>query len=112
MKVILLNEIITLYFVEVFKDMSEQLKKFREEYFSNEILDIYHFFTKEQLDLIEKLGLKIEDKKYSVYDFDVLEMDIGKYYREPKMLEEKGITKEELMAIIEIFDKISEENNL
>lgn len=42
--------------------MNEKFNKFREEYFSNYILDIYHFFTKEQLEIIEKLGLKIEQK--------------------------------------------------
>lgn len=35
--------------------MSEKANKVREEYFSNNFLDIYHFFTKEQLEIINKL---------------------------------------------------------
>ena len=92
--------------------MSERLNKFREEYFSNEILDIFPFFTKEQIEIIEKLGKKIEQRKYSVYDFDVLEMEIIKFYKEPEKLREKNITQEDYMSILAVFDKISEENDL
>ena len=92
--------------------MSDKLNKFREEYFSNEVLDIYDFFTKEQLEVIEKLGLKIENKKYSIYDFDVLEMDFFKYYKEQEKLKDKGIEVQDYMDILAIFDKISDINNL
>lgn len=92
--------------------MSNKLNKFREEYFSNEILDIYHFFTKEQLEIIEKLGLKIENKKYSIYDFDVLEMEFLKFYKEPEKLKEKNIDIQDYKDTIAIFDKINDINNL
>ena len=36
-------------------------------------LEIYHFFTEEQIKIIEKLEQKVEYKKYSIYEFDILE---------------------------------------
>lgn len=92
--------------------MSDKLNKFREEYFSNEVLDIYDFFTKEQLEVIEKLGLKIEKKKYSIYDFDVLAMDFFKFYKEKERLKDKGIEVQDYMDILAIFEKINDINNL
>ena len=92
--------------------MSDKLNKFREEYFSNEVLDIYDFFTKEQLEVIEKLGLKIENKKYSIYDFDVLAMDFFKFYKEKEKLKDKGIEVQDYMDILAIFEKINDIYNL
>ena len=92
--------------------MDEKVNNFRKDYFSNECIDIYHFFTKEQLQVLNKLNLKIEDKKYSLYDFDVLEMEIMKYYKDREKLKEKAITDKEYEKIIEIFDKIKEEKNV
>ena len=92
--------------------MSDKLNKFREEYFANEVLNIYDFFTKEQLEVIEKLGLKIEKKKYSIYDFDVLAMDFFKFYKEKEKLKDKGIEVQDYMDILAIFEKINDINNL
>ena len=47
--------------------MSEELDKFKKDYFSNRILEIYLFFTKEQLEILNKLGIKVENKKYSTF---------------------------------------------
>lgn len=92
--------------------MSEKLNKIREDYFSNKILDIYHFFTKEQLEIMNKLGEIVEDKKYSTYDFDVLQSNIIKYYKEREKLKEKNVTNEEYEDILIVLDKISENYNI
>lgn len=92
--------------------MSESVNKFRDEYFSNEYLEIYHFFTKEQLETINKLGVKVEDKKYSTYDFDKLESIIIRYYKLRKKLKEISVSNEEYDEILNIFDKISNQYNI
>lgn len=92
--------------------MSEKLNKVREEYFSNNFLDIYHFFTKEQLEIINKLGERVEDKKYSTYDFDVLQSHIIKYHKLRNKLKEKGVSNGEYDDILNILDKISENYNI
>lgn len=92
--------------------MSERLDKFLKEYSTNEFLDIYHFFTKEQLEIIKRLGLKIENRKYSVSDYDALRMEIIRFYNEPNDLSKTDVTKKECELIIDIFQKISNSYNL
>ena len=83
-----------------------------KEYSTNEFLDIYHFFTKEQLEIIKRLGLEIENRKYSVSDYDALRMEILKYYNKPQELSKTDVTKEECESVIDIFQKISNDYNL
>lgn len=92
--------------------MSERLDNFLKEYSTNEFLDIFNFFTKEQLEIIEKLGLKIENRKYTVYDYDVLRIEILKFYNEPKELDKTDATKEECELVLNTFQKISDFYNL
>lgn len=92
--------------------MSERLDNFLKEYSTNEFLDIYHFFTKEQLEIIKKLGLEIENKQYSVSDYDALRIEILKYYNEPNELNKTDVTKEECELILDTFQKISDDYNL
>ncbi|MBO5004027.1 MAG: hypothetical protein J6D03_01990 [Clostridia bacterium] len=92
--------------------MSERLDKFLKEYSTNEFLDIYNFFTKEQLEIIERLGLRIENRKYSVSDYDALRLEILKFYNEPIELEKTDITKEECELVLNTFQKISDDYDL
>lgn len=92
--------------------MSERLDKFLKEYSTNEFLDIYKFFTGEQLEIIKRLGLDMEHKKYSVSDYDALRMEILKFYNEPKELEKTDVTKEECELVLNTFQKISDDYNL
>lgn len=92
--------------------MSERLDKFLKEYSANEFLDIYYLFTKEQHEIIKRLGLEIENRKYSVSDYDALRIEILKYYNEPNELNKTDVTKEECELILDIFQKISDDYNL
>lgn len=92
--------------------MSERLDNYFKEYSTNEFLDIYNFFTKEQLEIIEKLGLKIENKKYSVSDYDALKLEILKLYNEANELSKTDVKKDECESVLNVFDKISDKYNL
>lgn len=92
--------------------MNERLNKIREDYFSNNFLDIYHFFTKEQLEIINKLGEKVENKKYSTYDFDMLQSKIIKYHKLRNKLKEKGVSNGQYDEILNLLDRISENYNI
>lgn len=92
--------------------MSERLDKFLKEYSTNEFLDIYNFFTGEQLEIIERLGLRIQNRKYSVSDYDALRMEILKFYNESIELEKTDVTKEECELVLNTFQKISDDYNL
>ncbi len=92
--------------------MSEKLDKFIEDCTSIKELEIYHFFTKEQIEIIEKLGQKVENKKYSIYEFDILEDAILDYLKSPDKLTEKGISQEEYTQLINTFKEICEKYKL
>ncbi len=92
--------------------MSEKLDKFIEDCTSIKELEIYHFFTKEQIEIIEKLGQKVENKKYSIYEFDILEDAILDYLKSPDKLAEKGISQEAYNQLINTFKEICEKYKL
>lgn len=92
--------------------MSERLDKFLNEYSTNEFLDIYNFFTEEQLEIIKRLGFEIEHKKYSVSDYDALRMEILKFYNDSKELNKTDVTKKECELVLDTFQKISDDYNL
>lgn len=86
--------------------MSKKLDRFMEDCTSVKDLEIYHFFTKEQIKIIEKLEQKVENKKYSIYEFDILEDAILDYLKSPNKLTENGITQEEYNQLINTFKEI------
>ncbi len=92
--------------------MSEKLDKFIEDCTSIKELEIYHFFTKEQIEIIEKLEQKVENKKYSIYEFDILEDAILDYLKSPDKLAEKGISQEAYTQLINTFKEICKKYKL
>ncbi len=92
--------------------MNEKLNKFNEEYNKKNVLYIYSYFSSEQLDLLHKMKLKIEDKKYTVYEFDVLGINVRQYITKTKLLKEMGIQEIKYNEILDIFDKISKDFNI
>lgn len=92
--------------------MSKKLDKFMEDCTSVKDLEIYHFFTKEQIEIIEKLEQKVENRKYSIYEFDIIEDAILNYLKSPDKLSDKGITQEEYNQLINTFKEICKKYKL
>lgn len=92
--------------------MSKKLDKYIEDCSSKNILDIYHFFTKEQIAMIEKLGQKLENKKYTITEFDNLEDDIIEYLKSPEKLEKRGVSLEEYHNLIDTFKEVCKKYKL
>ena len=92
--------------------MSKKLDKFMEDCTSVKDLEIYHFFTKEQIEIIEKLEQKVENRKYSIYEFDIIEDAILNYLKSPDKLSEKGITQESYNQLINTFKEICKKYKL
>lgn len=94
-------------------------EKWSEKYHNEEIIDLKKHFTIEDFNLINKLGIKIKDKIYTEYEFEVLNMDLLAYYKDDDMNEEElemtkdldgtGVSKEEydkLLCKIEEINKL------
>lgn len=92
--------------------MSKELNNFIEDCTSKEILEIYHFFTKEQIETIKKLGQNLENKKYTIYEFDILEDDIINYLKSPEELSNKGVSEQEYKQLLDVFKKICNQYEL
>lgn len=88
--------------------MSKKLDEYMHDCISKKILDIYNFFTKEQLQILNKLGIVIENKKYTINDYDIMQSKLLKFYNSKELLQTKGVTPEECHKLIDIFYKIAD----
>ena len=96
--------------------------KWSEIYYNKKILDIYDYLDENDISLLNKLGVKIEDKFCSEYQYDIIKQQLSAYYvddeespeaqeelkKYQKSLEEVGVTQEEYDTLLEKFDKIDE----
>lgn len=89
--------------------MSEKLEKYIHDCMTKEKIDMYSFFSERQLLLLEKIDLKIENKKYTINEFDKKESALLELYNVDSLRAEKGITKEQCSELLDVFDKISKE---
>lgn len=84
----------------------------RQNYINKKEMDIYNHFTKEQIEILSKLNIIIENKLYTIYDFDIKQSELLKYINNKQILTNTGITDDEYNEIINIFYKISDEYKL
>lgn len=47
-----------------------------------EKIDITKYFSEEELNILKRLDIKILNKIYTEYEYDLLEMDIQAYYQD------------------------------
>lgn len=84
----------------------------RQNYINKKEIDIYNHFTKKQIEILSKLNIIIENKLYTIYDFDIKQSELLKYINNKQTLINTGITDDEYNEIINIFYKISDEYKL
>lgn len=92
-------------------------KKWSEKYHNKEVVELKKYFTIENFNTISKLGIKIKDKIYTQYEFEVLSMDILAFYIDDDMtaeeieftkdLKETGVSKEEYDNLLEKIEEIN-----
>lgn len=92
--------------------------EWRIAYHKKPIINFIKDLSSKDLEIFEKLGIKIEDKTYTEYEFDDFDDELLKYYidesmdkeelAEAKPLEGTGVSREEYNYILEKFDKIRE----
>ena len=105
---------------ELFKNDPKLNKKY-EQYCNKEIVDLKQYFSKEDFEILKKLGIEVKDKIYTEREFEVLDGEYILYYYEDEMdeeekadskpLENTGVTREEYNKLLEKFHKINLEFN-
>ncbi len=93
-------------------------KEWCERYENKEIVDLKQHFTEKDFELLKKLGVKIKDKIYTEHEFELLDVEVSRYYREDDMdelelslikdLETTGVSKEEYNMLFNKIDSIND----
>lgn len=89
-------------------------------YSNKRIINIYKYFNQDEQNILNKLGIKLENKLYTKKEFELMDMYLYKYYEVDKkdniienaLLLEKSISKNEYENILNIFNKIAKDYNL
>lgn len=84
----------------------------RQNYINKKEIDIYNYLTQKQIETLSKLNIIIENKLYTIYDFEIKQSELLKYINNKQKLYDINITDEEYNEIINIFYKISDEYKL
>lgn len=62
-----------------------KFEEWQERYHNEEFIDIKNNLTNNDLKLLKKLGIIVKDKIYTEYEYDVLTLDLIKYYKDDRM---------------------------
>lgn len=82
----------------------------KKDYYNIPKINVYAIFNESKniwaLNILKKLGIKLENKLYTEYEFECLRVDGAEYYENEEKLPTE-ITKEDYRKIREILDNIS-----
>ena len=97
-------------------------EKWKENYYNNRHIDIIKFLSKEDIELIKKLNVKIEQKVYTEHELEILYLELLEYYKADdidkedleftKSLDGTGVAEEQYHSLVEKFNKINTYYNL
>ena len=92
-----------------------------EKYHNLPVVNLMKELSNESIEIIKKLGIKVEEKIYSEYEFDVLEMEVSDYYIFDEMTEEElsyiksldgtGVTNDDIEKVLHEIYEISSKHN-
>lgn len=82
----------------------------KKDYYNIPKISVYAIFNAPQnlwaLNVLDKLGIQLENKLYTEYEFECLRVDVAEYYGNEEKLP-IGVTKEEYKKLREILDNIN-----
>jgi hypothetical protein len=98
-------------------------EEWSKKYHNEEFIDLMKSLNDNDIIILNKLGIEVKDKIYTNYEFDLIEGELLRYYRNEdemdeeelkfcKSLEGTGVKREEYNNVLEKFNKISEEYNI
>lgn len=102
-------------------DLTLKVGKMQEKYHNEPVVAVMKELKQQSIEIIKKLGIKIEDKIYTEYEFDMLEGEVFDFYVYEGMAEEEksyvkslegtGVTEEEVAQVVHELYEISENHN-
>lgn len=99
---------------------NEKYNEWNNKYHKLEYIDLKSLFDEDELNTLRKLGIEIKNKKYTEYEYELIEMKLG-YYMEideedpdvvktlestKKNIADKGVTQEEFDKLIKKIDSL------
>ncbi len=88
-----------------------------QKYFNQEIVYFNKYLNKEDIQTLEKLGIEIENRIYTEYEYDIIEQKLLQYYRNTEKLQNSDdrytkilideVTIDQYNDILQKFSKIS-----
>lgn len=90
------------------------LKSWHHKYSKKYIIDIYKYLSIKDLEILNKLGIIIENRLYTPRELECIDMELYKYYQEDEnetvveipFLKKLNISKNDYLSILNIFNKI------
>lgn len=92
-------------------------EKWRYKYYNNKIVELKKYINKRDMEILKKLDILIEDKIYTLYEYDMIVYELLLYYEDEtdddshfkKSLEDKHVDKKDY---VELSKKVVEISNL
>ncbi len=75
--------------------------EWQKNYHEKEIIKLKEELTKKEIKILERLGIEIKDKTYTEYEYEILKLELIKYYKNYDM------DKEELKKVKPLINKIT-----
>ncbi len=89
-------------------------------YSNKRIINIYKYLSLKELEILRKIGIIIENKLYTQQELEIFENNLYEYYKTDKKnnvvkntyIKNIGITRNDYMRILNIFEKIYIDYNI
>lgn len=85
-----------------------------KEYYDEKIINLKKYLNENDLQTLEKLGIKVEDKFYTACEYEIFSGEVSRYYKEDdyseedlefvESLEGTGVSQEEYDDLMEKMD--------
>lgn len=101
------------------KNKSQTLNEWHEKYLNKGVINIMKYLDSNDIEILKKLGIEIENKLYSCHNFDVIDGELILYYinddmteeemKESKTLESTDVTRSEYNWVLKKFENMQNE---
>ena len=98
--------------------LGNSVEEWKERYYKFNYINVQKYFNDMDINILKKLNVDLKDKKYTEYEFDILQQKVFKYYKDEEMTKEEmkfipnlpiDITDYEYKNILSIINKIYED---